>query len=78
MMTELHSPESHHPKHIDYILAVNLVTGMVLLKVGKVKQALDFIEIAEKMVDLLIKYNVQDHNCPQDSAYWEELQLIEE
>lgn len=37
MMTDLHSPENHHPKHIDYILAVNLVTALVLLKVGKVK-----------------------------------------
>ena len=37
MMTELHSPESHHPKHIDYILAVNLITALVLLKVGKLK-----------------------------------------
>jgi hypothetical protein len=60
MMTELHSPENHHPKHIDYILAVNLVTALILLKVGKATQALDFIEIAEKMVDLLVKYNVKD------------------
>ena len=78
MMTELHSPDSHHPKHIDYILQVNLITAMVLLRVGKLKQALDFIAIAEKMVHLLVKYNVQNKNPPQVQAYWDNLQQIEE
>lgn len=37
------------PRNKDFILAVNLITAYVLLKIGRPRQSLAFLSIAEKM-----------------------------
>ncbi len=51
--------EKMEPRELDYILAVNCATSFMLLKVGKLKEAHDFIISCEKIVTLLIGYNVE-------------------
>lgn len=46
------------PRNLDYILAVNLMTAYLLLKIQKVKQAIEFLEICEEATDKLIVSNL--------------------
>ena len=43
-------------RNLDYIMAVNCLTGLLLISINKPREALDFINIAEriayKLVDL--------------------------
>lgn len=45
------------PRNLDWQLAVNLLTPVVLIKIGKVDEALEFIELAEKIIEKLIRVN---------------------
>ena len=73
----MYNPENHQPKDLDYIMAVNLLTAFILIKIGKMRQALDFIEIAEEMLGLLVKYNVENMNPPQLQRYLDKLEEYE-
>jgi hypothetical protein len=42
------------PRNLDFVLAVNTITALVLLKVGKAAEAYDFVLIAESAVMDLI------------------------
>lgn len=65
IVKDLHGEMSHQPKDLDYVLCVNLLLAFLLLKLGKLREALDFIGVAEDMVSLLVKYNIQNKNPPQ-------------
>ena len=39
-----------YPRNNDYILAVNIMTALVLIKIGKPTEALEFLQIAEKAI----------------------------
>ena len=42
------------PRNLDFILAVNVMTSIVLLKIRKPKEALEFIKIAESAIEGII------------------------
>lgn len=42
--------DDNKTRNWDYILAVNFFTSVLLLKIGKFREALNFLIIAEKMV----------------------------
>jgi hypothetical protein len=46
------------PRNLDFILSVNLITSIVLLKIGKPVEAFDFILIAENAVESLFMSNL--------------------
>lgn len=37
------------------MIAVNFFTGLLLIKIGRIKESLNFFEIAEKMIQKLIE-----------------------
>ena len=43
------------PRNLDFILAINVITSIVLLKIGKPKEAHDFILIAEMAIEGIIQ-----------------------
>lgn len=51
------------------MLAVNVMTAVVLLKVGKMGQALEFVSIAERVLASLIEYSIFDKVHPQVQNY---------
>jgi hypothetical protein len=46
------------PRDYDYVLATNTYTAFVLIKIGQVEEALDFLNIAEKILKKIIDYSV--------------------
>lgn len=42
-----------NPRNLDYVLIVNILTSLTLLKIAKPHEALSFINIAEKAADKL-------------------------
>lgn len=46
------------PRNLDYILAVNLMTAYLLLKIKKPQQACEFLVIAEQTTNQLIAQNI--------------------
>ena len=46
------------PRNLDYILAVNQMTALILLKVKKPREALEFIQIAQKAAEQLVEINL--------------------
>ena len=42
-----------NPRNLDYVLIVNILTSLTLLKIAKPHEALSFINIAEKATDKL-------------------------
>lgn len=47
-----------NPRNLDYVLIVNILTSLALLKIAKPHEALSFINIAEKTTDKLMEYIV--------------------
>lgn len=43
---------------MDYILSVNVMTALILLKINKPKHALEFLKIADKMAELLVETTI--------------------
>jgi hypothetical protein len=44
------------PRHLDYILSVYSLTAFQFLKIGKLREALEFIKNAEKVITMIIGY----------------------
>ena len=43
-------------------MAVNLLTSVILMKIGKPKESLGFIDIADKMVNVLKDKGITEEN----------------
>ena len=50
--------DQHNPRNVDYILSVNVMTALILLKINKPKHALEFLKIADKMAELLVETTI--------------------
>ena len=42
--------DKEQPRNLDYMLAVNILTAFVLLRINKLKEAVQFLDIAEKIL----------------------------
>lgn len=73
----LYDEKSHQPKDLDHVLQVNLLLAFILLKLGKLREALDFIGTAEDMVSLLVKYNIQNKNPPQLQKHLDQVKKLQ-
>ena len=47
--------DQKNPRNLDYVLIVNILTSLTLLKIAKPHEALSFINIAEKTTDKLME-----------------------
>jgi len=48
--------ENVEPRHLDYILSVSTLTAFQFMKIGKLKESLEFIKNAEKVLTMIIGY----------------------
>ena len=46
------------PRNMDYILSVNVMTALILLKINKPKHAMEFLQIADRMAELLVEATI--------------------
>lgn len=74
--TTLHKKNEHYPRNIDYLLAVNTLTSFLLMKMGKINEALKYIYIAEELSILQVEYTLEEKPTPQQVAYYNEVQEI--
>jgi len=54
----------HHPRHMDYIIAVHTMSAFILLKMGRLTEAYQILEEAEKLIFLQVKYTLEDSKTP--------------
>ena len=59
------------PRNLDYILAVNTLTALILTKTGRSDEALEFILAAEKHLAALIELNIEGAPHPKMLEYLE-------
>ena len=50
--------DQQSPRNVDYILSVNVMTALILLKINKPKHALEFLKIADRMAELLVEATI--------------------
>lgn len=50
----------------------------MMLKLGRIEEALDLLEAAEEMAFLQVEYTLEDKATPQQAAYYQEMQSIQE
>ena len=60
----MHDPEKHCPHSIDYCLAVNTLIAYVHLKMNNSHEALPYLEQAEQLIFLQVKYTLEDSKPP--------------
>ena len=59
----------NEPRHLDYVLAVNLLGAFILTKIGRFEYALDFVKAAESALASIIEYNLFDKTHPVIEAF---------
>ena len=52
-------------RNLDYLIAVNTLTGFMLLSIHKAQEALEFILVAERIAFMLIERCAQKANLDQ-------------
>ena len=57
------------PRNLDYIIAVNTLTALILTKIGRSDEALEFILAAEKHLAVLIELNIEGAPHPKMLEY---------
>lgn len=78
MVRELYSEKVHDPRKLDYIIASHTMTGFCLIRSGKLEEALRVLSQAERLIFLLVKYNLEDVKPPQVVKYIDRLYEINE
>ena len=68
----------HYPRNIDYLLAVNGLTSFLLMKMGKIYEALKYIYIAEELTILQVEYTLEEKPTPQQVRYYTEVNEIQQ
>lgn len=66
------------PRNLDYILAVNTLTALILTKIGRSDEALEFILAAEKHLAVLIEMNIEGAPHPKMVQYLERKHAAQE
>lgn len=61
--------DKEQPRNLDYILSTNALTAFVLLKLGKAKEAHEFIVLAEKVLIRLIDLVLDGKIAPKLQAF---------
>ena len=56
-------------RNLDYLMAVNTLTGYLLLSIDKPVEALEFITIAERIAYKLIEKNIANQNSKNPSEF---------
>jgi hypothetical protein len=68
-ISTIYKTDQEDPRSLDYTLAANTFTAFMLLKIGKLPEAHDFILISEKILNKVIAYSLHDEAPPKRQAY---------
>jgi len=58
--------DDKNDRNFDYLISVNTLTGYILVTLGKYKEALEFVKIAEKVAFQLVDLKARESQMSKD------------
>ena len=68
--------DKDQPRNLDYMLAVNILTAFILIKINKLQEAVQFLEISDKILKQLVDYNIDGALPKHIQEYYDKLTEI--